>query len=507
MPQLLSLEYNDTEARMVVANPRGDRVVIEQAFSVSLAPEGPGDSEESVDVGGRIAAALAARGVGRIDALVAVDRSSIELRQLSLPPSPDDELPEIVRFQAMREFNELTEDWLLDFVPLEQTEPDSLNVLAAAIDPKLVAQIRKTCDTAHARLQRLVLRPCAAASLLARSRPEATGRLTLLVNLLAEEADLTATVGGQAVFLRTARLGGDPLAGEGQSAALLAEMRRTIAAVQNQLSGQRVESIVLLGGDDAHAALAKQMGEALKLPTELFDPFAGLQLGRELSGAPPERPGRFAPLLGMALAELESTGHVIDFLHPRRRPAPPSKRRMYTGIAVALAVLVVGYFGRGWYLRYSLKAENDRLVIESKELDEDVKAAAVALASVDSLQQWEATDVVWLDELRELSEDFPAAKDAMLQQLTARAEARLGGKMKLVGLAANASAVGRVATSLHDATHKVVGEGSGVDGSNPFYKLQFASSVKVEPPTAASKPTAENTPAPDNPAPENKEGQ
>mgnify|MGYP002261233645 CR=1 FL=1 len=40
------------------------------------------------------------------------------------------------------------------------------------------------------------------------------------------------------------------------SPALVAEFRRTIAAVQNQLGGRKVESIVLFGSGQQHAALA-----------------------------------------------------------------------------------------------------------------------------------------------------------------------------------------------------------------------------------------------------------
>jgi len=120
MPQLLAIEWDGGEARLVVAATRGERVVIEQAFSVGLDSGEPGETAGERSVGGQIAAALAARGIGRIDTLAAVGRSSIELRQLSLPPAPEAELPEMVRFQAMREFNEFDESWLLDFVPIDQ---------------------------------------------------------------------------------------------------------------------------------------------------------------------------------------------------------------------------------------------------------------------------------------------------------------------------------------------------------------------------------------------------
>ena len=82
-----------------------------------------------------------ARGLGRPDAVVAVGRSSIELRQLQLPPAAEDDLPDLVRFQAMREFNEFDERWLLDFLSIDSSgdSPREGNlprtVLATAIGP------------------------------------------------------------------------------------------------------------------------------------------------------------------------------------------------------------------------------------------------------------------------------------------------------------------------------------------------------------------------------------
>ena len=100
-----------------------------------------------------------------------------------------------------------------------------------------------------------------------------------------------------------------------------------MAAVQNQLGGRKVESIVLCGRTAVHAELARAIETELGMPAELFDPFAGLELAPALQDSPPEHPGRFAPLLGMLLAELSQTGHAIDFLHPRRRAESPSRRR------------------------------------------------------------------------------------------------------------------------------------------------------------------------------------
>jgi len=476
MPQLLALEWNSNEARLVVASTRGSQVHVEHAFSVAL------DSCQEADVGGRIAAALAARGLGRIDTLVAVGRTSIELRQLSLPPAPDDELPDMVRFQAMREFNELDDSWLLDFVPTDDPEDGPRSVLAAAVGPQLVNQIQKTCAAADLKAQRLILRPCAAASLLNRSLPDSgQGKLRLLVDLLSDEADLTVMSGQKVVFLRTTRLGGDPLTESDQAAALLGEIRRTMAAAQNQLAGRRVESIVLCGSGEEHAALAMSIEKGLSTPTTLFDPFGGLKLSRELRKGLPDHPGRFAPLLGMAAAELEQTPHAIDFLHPRRRPEAVGQQKKYMMIGLAVGLLVAAYFAVGWWQQSSLQAKIDELEIESKGLDEGVAEAKAAKKAATEIRKWTATDVVWIDELRGLSEDFPNAERAMLTQLVLTRGATKGGSIALDGLAKDVPAITEVEESLrNNASRGVEGTGSSQDDTTKHYSWRFSSTLTVE---------------------------
>jgi Tfp pilus assembly PilM family ATPase len=484
MPQALALEWDSSEARLVVASSHGDRAAIEQAFVVALRRPQAGEDQEAeeVDVGKQIAAALASRGIGRIDTLVAVGRASIELRQLTLPPAPDDELPDLVRFQAMREFNQFDEDWLLDFMPLDEAEQEgSRSVLAAAIGPELVAQIQRTCEKAGLTPQRLVLRPCAAASLLGRTHAAGATPPQLLIDLLSDEADLTVMIDRQVVFLRTTRISGDPLQNADQRRALFGEIRRTIAAAENQLGGQRIEAIALCGSDEQHAALAASIEEELAAPTQLFDPFAGLDLGRELRGKLPEHPGRFAPLLGMALAELEQTGQAIDFLHPRHRPEPPSRRtRLVAGAGAAvLAVgLLVGYRGlqRKW-----VNDDVKRLTDETKQLEKEVTAAKKAVAAVAEVEKWTATDVVWLDELNQLSKNFLPARQVRATKLTLGPGQQKGGKITLEGLAAGASSIINLESRLRSGSRRVEDQVTREDESTKPYTRQFTSAVFVEP--------------------------
>jgi Tfp pilus assembly PilM family ATPase len=501
--RLLALEWSETEARLAVASRRGEEVVVEHAFSIPLRPDaaavdwqGPertkaepggnpasegGAAEGPAEVGRQIAAALTSRGIRRIDTLVAIGRANIELRQLTLPPAPDDELPEMVRFQALREFNALQEDWPLDFIPIHEDAGEPRNVLAAAIAPELVEQIRRTCHAGGVGLRRLILRPCGAASLFCRRQVEGLPKARLLVDLLADEADLTVMIDRKVIFLRTARLPGDPLADAESAQAILGEIRRTMAAVHNQLGGRRVESIALCGSGPQHAALAEQVAERLGTPAELFDPFAGLKLEGELERGLPEHPGRFAPLLGMLVDELEQASHAVDFLHPRRKPKPPSRIKQYVlaGAAAAVAIVAIVIYGMIEYGR--LNDEVADLETQIREWDDLANKVKKIKTTADDIQAWKAGDEVWLDEMRWLSDRLPPAQEAMLTLFQANSSVRGGGEMKIEGLARSVDSIKAMHEKLRDGQHRLVGKEAGEGGSQKEYPLRFSSSVYTGP--------------------------
>jgi hypothetical protein len=291
---------------------------------------------------------------------------------------------------------------------------------------------------------------------------------------LADDADLTAVIDGRVIFLHTMRLGGDPL----QSPALLSEIRRTMAAVQNQSGGRNIEAIVLYGQGEPYAALASRIQQELKTPAELFDPFAGLRVGRDLAANPPDHPERFAPLVGMLLAEFERRGHAVDFLHPRRQAEPPSKRRKYVIAGLAAALVAVALLVYTRVERGRLAGEVQQLQSQSQALEEAVARADKVRATAAEIGKWTNTDVVWLDQLRELSQDLPAADRAVLRQLTL-GPAPDGGEMRLRGSAQKSETIAALEEVLRSRSRRVVGHESHEDSTQNGYGWRFETSVFV----------------------------
>jgi Tfp pilus assembly PilM family ATPase len=506
MIRLVAIEWDGKDARVALARSRGKSITLEQAFVVELPARegsaGAGDAE----AGAKIAAALTQRGIGKGEALVAVGRANIELRFLSTPPVPAEELPDVVRFQAVRQFSALGEEWPLDFVPLDANSDGGTNVLAAAIAPDLVKQIKRTCTAAGLTAERLVLRPFAAASLLRRTLPDA--RCRMIVDLLNDEADLTVMIGEQVVFPRTVRLPATTDA-EALARVLLGEGRRTIIAAQNQLGGRRVEDVVIVGDSKHHAAVKSFLERELQVEVQLFDPFSAVELSSELRNKLPEFPGTFAPLIGMLLDEGIDQRHAIDFLHPRQRPLPPDRRRqcIIAGTAAAALALVLAIWVTVglWQQGSEIKQLKQDLQKQTKLAKQGEKPRAQAA----KIEEFVAADVTWLNELHRLSQQFPPGEQAIVEDLFATSSPiGGGGKITIQCRADETTTIARAEAALRDANHTVFGSGTSQDPKAtrlPWrFKEEIAISTAAEdeplPGQAAAKSPAAKTPARNVPA-------
>ena len=193
MARMLAVDWDRHEARYVLGTTSGGKVTVHAVGAVPLIDVAEGGSEPQPDLSGSLAAALAEEKVGRMPALVGVERASIELLHFTLPPAKDSELPELVANQAMRESQLIGEQSVLDFVPIDDNPAAPRNVIAAALSPDERKRIQETCSAAGIKPSRMLLRPFAAASLFVRTASP-TEETYLLVNRITDEAEWLAII-------------------------------------------------------------------------------------------------------------------------------------------------------------------------------------------------------------------------------------------------------------------------------------------------------------------------
>lgn len=475
MAHLLAVDWDQHETRYVLASASGNQLRVHAVAAVRLVDVVEGGEAPHPDVGNSLRAALAEQKVGRATTLVSVDRGSVELFQLTLPPAQDTELPDIVANQLMRDAPQVTDGWVVDFLPLGDSPNTSRPVIAVAMSPDQMERITSTCEVAGLKPNRLLFRPLATTSLVNKvvSPPE---RVCLVVDRLTDEVDLIVLVEGKPTLLRTVRL--PNIANEDKAMQrLLAEINRTAAvAMQNESDGGPVERVYLLGSSGSRQRLADRITNQLFLPVTVVDPFDSVEIADEIR---PSGSGRFASLVGMLLDEIQQGAHPVDFLHPRKRPEPPNYRRLIaTATALVLAVVLgIGYFV--WNGLSTLDGEIDQLVQRKKQLDDLLKKADDQTRVVNAVEGWQTGEINWLDELRDLSQRLPSSRDIIVLRLTATPGRGTSGSIDMQCLVRDPSVVVRTEQGIRDNFHDIRSKDVRQRGAEQAYTWQFAASMSV----------------------------
>jgi hypothetical protein len=496
MPRILAIDWDRYEARAVLVSSGPTGSSIAGAWAASLSTQDPAGLSAK-QIGGRLAAAITEPVTGKVTTIVGAGRDQVQMKLLSLPPAPEEELPELVRFQAEREFTALGGEAALDFIPLAGDAQTPNQVLAVALSPAGMTEVRELCQALELEPDRVVLRACAAGAAVNRAGIVDAGKIALVVNPLTDEADLTVQSGEQVHLMRTVRLP-DPAQAESRRRALLGEIRRTVAAARQQLTDRPVELVVLCGNASAPDR-ASGLADELEIPVVMFDATESAPAGVTSHGVPNESLARFAAVLGMALTEADRRSPIIDFVNVRRKAEPQRFTRTHALAAGAAAVILLGFLAHWWFNSARLSRELAGVRSQIASLQSSKKQYDTITNNAMAIEDWLATDVNWLDEMEQFgrrlrpqpfsSKEFPVNDDVVVTQLSMLRPAgnqAVGGKMGLSAVAKTEAAIAALERRLDDDRHKVrpgiVGSDSSVNG----YPWAFSLDVDVAPDKEAS---------------------
>lgn len=465
MPKKLAIDWDETELRLVAAQCSGSSVKVTDAAVIPV---------ENSNVVETLRAAIGRRGLEDTETLIAIGRGRAELRELQLPPVPDEELPDMVRFQAIRSFASAGDSATVDYLVTNRSE-SGVELIAAAVGPASLTEIRETCEAAKLVTKRISLRPLAASALyLIKRQSDARGD-TVLIDLLANDAEIVVAREGKVIFVRTVRM---PTVEAARAKALAGELKRSLVACGSTGSLDRV---VLWGREAVHADDMVMLAEASGTRVEVLDPFELVDVDRKAKADFPDHVGRLAPLVGLLAADEEAPDRLVDFLNPRRR-AEVAPNHLRTGLMIGVPVAAALLLG---YLMFSHLKGLDRQIAELKSANESLKpqvdAALQSIARTESIDKFLDGDVNWLDELRRLARSMPSSDQMIVRQVSATSDPRGGGgTLKVIGAVTTPGVIDEFEESLRDESHRVVGDGASAQkNAKDAYRWDFTESITV----------------------------
>ncbi len=465
---VLAAQWDRTGLDYVLADWQGGRVTITAAGSIERVAE-EGDTPPAP--GELLRAELASLGVRHCELLVALGRGSVDVLPLHLPPAGDQELPTLVANQVVRDAGETAESGVIDYVPLDTPEGQSREVFAFAVDGATIDEIATEAKQAGLRPAAVIYRPLASVTLLQRLVPQSR-RTMILVTLHDREADLTIVRNGRLLYTRTARLVESNNVGD-IAAQLSVEVTRSLAAASLTADGEE-QHLYVFGSLEESEQLVQDLSDELSLPASLLDP-----LRREhVAGSLPADAARLAPLVGLIHGYLERR-LPLDFLHPKRPPAPPNYYRRGATYAAAVMALVAA----GAYYAWDVRTQAAEQVAALRKSVDDTRTLLEKVqqkqAVVDAIWQWETDNVNWLDELYDLTSRLPGGQEAVVRRLTI-SPGRAGQPVIELSIQVRDPEVrSRLTDQLRDAFHDVESPGVSEQSASTDYPWQFETRITL----------------------------
>ena len=465
MVKRLAIDWDERELRLVAAQCSGSNVKVTDAQVLPI--------EDNVLE--TLKAALDGKGLENSETLVAIGRGKAELRELQLPPVPEEELPDMVRFQAGKSFATAGDNAIVDYLVTSQSE-SGVEIIAAALGEQELHELRDLCESNSLVSKRISIRPLAAAALYLVNQERSSGNDTVLIDLLSDEAEFVVAREGRVIFVRTVRMPADEAA---RGRALAGELKRSLVACG---SSGTLERVVLWGSAAVHSEDVKMLVEATDSKVEVLDPFSLVDVGRNAKSNMPDHVGRLAPLVGLLVADEGGADRLLDFLNPRKRIEQvenPYRRYIIAAIPLAVAALF------GFLIFRQLGSMDDQiesLKAANQQKEKKVKNADQSLARTEMVDQYLDGDVNWLNEIRRLARRAPESEKLILRSISMKNDPRSGGGIMTVeGAVTKPSVIEEFEAAVRDPNRNVQGDGASEVRSPDKYRWSFTETIEISP--------------------------
>ncbi|MDR3199438.1 MAG: hypothetical protein LBU34_16335 [Planctomycetaceae bacterium] len=455
--RFLAVDWSNSECRYLLASlQRGGGLTVQKtgiAAIEDVSAKKDRDSEKNQkpnELPNLIAALrniLKEERIGSCSLLLCLDRSKIELLYQTLPPCSEQEIPVLLKNQVLRELSGFSEHDPLDYLVLGNAAEENLRILAATIPLSYRQLLVRSFRSINCSPQRIGLKSLAITELMFHSEavPE-NFEPGLVIHVVENEVDFILVEGKQILSVRSIRLP-DQLRFAEIVEKIAAETERTVMISDDRVTGQPIKKIILFGGEEDWGLLVQVLTEQ-NLEVSVVNPF---RVSGVHTAAIPDQPECFAPHLGLLFEQQTLPKNSIDFLHPKEAPKPANYFRSVFLAVVLLGVCCFGFYYWNREVVRNMEEELVRVKEEHQKVAAQLQQVQPGFNVLQQTRNWEAQNVVWLDELRELSLVLPNEQDLVVSQMSfsvLESNVRFSGMIQMNGMVRDPSVLLKLQTDL-----------------------------------------------------------
>ena len=320
-------------------------------------------------------------GVGATKVVLLNPREAIVTRQLDLPDVPDDELPELVRFQAAVRSAAPVETLSLDYVPLPPGAYQGRRVLAFTHDRGRILEWQRALQSEGMELAGVLVSPIALAEFADRTRTVADDRTRLLISQRGNRVELSLVDSRTVVFSHGTRL----FEGTGSTHVqpLQAELMRSVVSLGQLHPGVEIGQVTYVPDGEPDEAVLTLLEQRFPGQVTTLRGTRMIAEAAQLLGHPS------ASLVGAALSLGTPLVQRLDLVNPRR-PAPKSdtlrQKLIYGGTAASLLLALL--LAMWWRAVWARDAEIEFLTENVSTLATTLDKGKPLLAEAKAVDKW-----------------------------------------------------------------------------------------------------------------------
>lgn len=470
-PELLIADLTDQAVRYLVVRFSKDRIqlISRGQFDVHSQDDGVGLAQQ-------IRMLLDEQSISCNQACLLLSRPSIDTVTDSLPPASTDELPILVA-NLVAQHDEDADQKVIDFLVTSQSDDKGIDVLAMTCDRSMIESHQKEFSRNGFSLRNITYSGLGAVELLGKVAHQKQP-IAAAITFTDQTTKIAVLHHGRPLLFRSLQTGLESTSAYGS--ALAAELQRTLAFVG--VADEDSAQVYLIGEKSGLMEIASLLADTLSCSVSVAD--ACDHIDRSEISSFDDAPG-YANLIGVASA-ISNERLDLDFMNPREAPTPPSQvTRLTFWAAVAASVFL--FLG---YLWYSDTQEQQQAIDAKKSsLSRFAKRANKALEYqdlVDAVNQWQRSDVAWLDEIRDLSERFPLKSESLVKRMTMSSGADGVATVDISVQVSSPDVVTELEAALRDDRHSVtskrVAEVSDTENLNWSFETRILLKPTKRPP-------------------------
>ncbi|QDV64975.1 hypothetical protein [Crateriforma conspicua] len=422
-------------------------------------------------------------------------RPDVEIITGNLPSADDHELPEMVAAMVMQETDDGTPREVDFLMGASDSQADGELVHAVTCTTSQLQAWRDEYKQAGLRLESATYAGLGITNIL--DQQSATSGLSIGVSCTHSKTELVVVKNHRPVLMRTIQRGTDLR--ERLAPVLASELQRTAAYLSDE--DDPAMAVWLLGDQEIFGDAAKDISGALDCDVSVLEPDRMLACPDDAQGRWTENVNAIGHLLG---ADFESP--AVNLVSPKRPPRQPSPYRRYAiwgGVAASL-LLMLGYFA--WQDRSEQLDQIETKRETLKKLGGRANKAMELQDIVNAVASWRSGEVIWLDEIKDLSDRLPAKDLALVRRFSAQSASDGTGVFDLSLQVRSPEIVTELEAAIRDDRHSVSSKRVSEVGDSKELDWAFETRVTFQPQRRPLRPV-ENPERPPSVDPQSSESQ